>query len=346
MVHDNYYCVIMAGGIGSRFWPFSRKNLPKQFLDFLGTGCTLLQETFNRYRQVISADHIYIATNTEYRDIVLQQLPEIDESQLILEDVRRNTAPAIAHAAFVIKEKNPDAVMIVAPSDHIILKQREFEEAIRKGLEFAVKNDKLLTLGIRPHRPETGYGYIQVDEQVEDSFYKVKTFIEKPALEFAQLFVNSNEFYWNSGIFIWNAATILKEIHQYMANLSPKMECEDPDFMSCPSISVDFAVMEKTSNVYVQVCDFGWTDLGTWNTLYDMAPKDEQQNVTSSNVLLYDCKESIILVPEDKLAVVQGLQDYLVALKDNALLICKKDDQNAIRKFVNDVQLKFDDRYL
>ncbi len=346
MSNINYYCVIMAGGIGRRFWPYSRKALPKQFLDFFGTGHTLLQQTYDRYKQIIPPENIYITTHRDYKELVKNLLPEVDESRLIVEEERRNTAPAIAYASHVIQKVNPDATIVVAPSDHLILKMDEFKQAILKGMEFASHSGKLLTLGIKPSYPETGYGYIQIDEKEKDNFYKVKTFIEKPAREFAEVFVQSNEFYWNSGIFIWHVNTILQAFHEMMAEVCPRVECDTPDFSACPNSSIDYSIMEKANNVYVQLCDFGWADIGTWGSLYDASPKDENRNViVNSNTLLYNCKENIILMPEDKLAVIQDLEGYLVVERGNALLICKKDDQNAIRKFVNDVEMKFGEKY-
>lgn len=346
MSNINYYCVIMAGGIGRRFWPYSRKALPKQFLDFFGTGRTLLQQTYDRYKQIIPPENIYITTHRDYKELVKNLLPEVDESRLIVEEERRNTAPAIAYASHVIQKVNPDATIVVAPSDHLILKMDEFKQAILKGMEFASHSGKLLTLGIKPSYPETGYGYIQIDEKEKDNFYKVKTFIEKPAREFAEVFVQSNEFYWNSGIFIWHVNTILQAFHEMMAEVYPRVECDTPDFSACPNSSIDYSIMEKANNVYVQLCDFGWADIGTWGSLYDASPKDENRNViVNSNTLLYNCKENIILMPEDKLAVIQDLEGYLVVERGNALLICKKDDQNAIRKFVNDVEMKFGEKY-
>lgn len=346
MNHNNFYCIIMAGGMGRRFWPYSRKALPKQFLDFFGTGQTLLQQTYERYKQIVPPENIYITTQQSYKQLVLDLLPEIQEQQLILEEECRNTAPSIAYASHVIQKINPDATIVVAPSDHMVLKADVFKETILKGLDFASHSGKLLTLGVKPSYPETGYGYIQIDEQEESGFYKVKTFIEKPAHEFAEVFVQSSEFFWNSGIFIWHVNTILQAFHEMMAEVCPCVECDNPDFSACPNSSIDYSIMEKASNVYVQLCDFGWADIGTWGALYDASPKDENKNViVDSNTLLYNCKENIILMPKDKLAVIQDLEGYVVAEYDNALLICKKDDQNAIRKFVNDVEMRFDEKY-
>lgn len=346
IMNDNYYCIIMAGGAGRRFWPHSRMNRPKQFLDFFGTGQNLLQQTFERYKQIIPASHIFITTHKDYKDLVVQSLPELGEEQLIIENERRNTAPSIAHATYIIGKANPNATIVVAPCDHLILKSDAFQEAILKGLDFASCHDKLLTIGIRPHRPETGYGYIQIADEKEGDFYKVKTFIEKPAKEFAEIFVQSNEFFWNSGIFVWHVDTIRKAFHEIMPDICPRVETDTPDFTACPNISIDYSIMEKASNVYVQLCDFGWADLGTWEALYDVSAKDKENNViVNCNTLLYNCKNNIISIPEGQLAVIQDLDGYLITAQDNVLLICKKDDQDSIRKFVNDVEMKFGEKY-
>lgn len=347
MTDSKNYCVIMAGGIGSRFWPYSRKSKPKQFLDFFGTGHTLLQQTFDRYSRIVSPENILVITNDEYEALVKEQLPSLKDGQIILEPTRRNTAPCIAMAAMHIHSIQPDANMIVAPADHLILKEEEFNEAINKGLEFVAQSPSLLTLGIKPSRPDTGYGYIQIDENQGNDFYKVKTFVEKPQLEFAEVFVESDEFYWNSGIFLWNVNTILKAFQTLAPDIYPKITSSPDDFASCPNISIDYAIMEKADNVYVQLCNFGWADLGTWNSLHEASPKDMQKNVIiNGNTLLYDCRENIIAIPEGKLAVIQGLEDYLVADTDNVLLICRKDDESTIRRYVNDVQVKLGDEFL
>lgn len=346
MGNNNFYCVIMAGGTGRRFWPYSRKALPKQFLDFFGSGQTLIQQTYERYRQIVPPENIYISTYKGYKDLILKLLPEVDESRLIIEGERRNTAPAIAYASYIIHQINPNATVITAPSDNLILKPEKFRDAVLKGMEFASRSGKLLTMGIKPTYPETGYGYIQISEEHEGEFYKIKTFIEKPAKEFAEVFVQGNEFYWNSGIFIWHIDTIMKAFHDIMSDLCPKLECGKPDFSSCPNSSFDTSIMEKADNVYVQLCDFGWADIGTWGSLYDIFPKNEDKNVIiNSNTMLYDCRNNLIMMPEGKLAVIQGLEGYLVVEKDNALLICRKDDQTAIRKFVNDVEMRFGEKY-
>lgn len=347
MTNSNNYCVIMGGGIGSRFWPYSRKNLPKQFLDFFGTGRSLIQQTFDRYKKIIPVENIFVTTNEVYGKLVQEQLPELNESQILLEPTRRNTAPAIAWASYHIKNLNPEANVIVAPSDHLIMKEDEFREAILKGLDFVARSSQLLMLGIKPNRPETGYGYIQLDEEQQGDFYKVRAFIEKPELEFAKVFVESDEFYWNSGIFLWNVQTILAAFRELMPEIYNKLGNGEENYTSCPNISIDYGIMEKAENVFVQLCDFGWADLGTWGALYDVAPKDANSNVAvNGNSLMYDCRNNIVVIPEDKLAVIQNLEGYLVALRDNVLLICKKDDEGAIRKFVNDAQVKLGDKFV
>ena len=337
----------MAGGIGSRFWPYSRKDKPKQFLDFFGTGHTLLQQTFDRYSKIVPKENIFIATNIQYEKLVKEQLPELNEDQILLEPTRRNTAPCIAWASIHIKQLNPDANIIVAPADHLILKETEFIEAITKGLEFVAKSPQLLTLGIKPSRPETGYGYIQIAEEKDGIFYKVKTFIEKPQLEFAQVFIESNEFYWNSGIFLWNVNTILKAFETHIPEICETFKSYENDLEALPNISIDYAIMEKAENVYVQICNFGWADLGTWGALHEASPKDQHKNVImKGHTLLYECKDNIIAIPKGKLAVLQGLEDYLIADTDNVLLVCRKDDENSIRRYVNDVQVKLGDEFV
>lgn len=347
MTNNNNYCVIMAGGIGSRFWPYSRKSKPKQFLDFFGMGRTLLQQTFDRYSKIVPTENIFIATNSQYEELVKEQLPQLEDRQILPEPARRNTAPCVAWASAHIQKMNPNANIIVAPADHLILKEDEFMKAITQGLEFVAQSPQLLTLGIKPNRPETGYGYIQIAEEKQGDFYKVKAFIEKPQLEFAQVFVESDEFFWNSGIFLWNVNTILQSFQTHMPDMYDKIMNNDADIETWPNISIDYGIMEKAENVYVQLCNFGWADLGTWGSLHEASPKDQQKNVIiKGHTLLYDCKDNIIAVPKGKLAVVQGLEDYLVADTDNVLLICKKDDENTIRKYVNDVQIKLGDEFV
>lgn len=350
----------MCGGIGSRFWPFSRKTLPKQFLDFFGTGRSLLQQTFDRFNKIIPTENILIVTNDLYSDLVKFQLPDLQPENILLEPTRRNTAPCIAWASYHIRALNPNANIVVAPSDHLILKEDEFLQAIEKGLDFVSKSDKLLTLGIKPNRPETGYGYIQIAEKESENFYKVKTFTEKPELELAKVFIESGEFYWNSGIFLWNVNSIINAGERLLPELSEILSAGnsvfgtpeekafiDENFPACPNVSIDIGIMEKADNVYVSLGDFGWSDLGTWGSLYDLSEKDENQNVVlKGNSLIYNSKNNILVLPKGKLAVIDGLEDYLIAESENVLLICKKGEEQLIRKYVNDAQIKLGDEYV
>lgn len=359
MVNQHNYCVIMSGGVGSRFWPFSRKNLPKQFLDFFGTGKSLLQLTYDRFVKVIPKENIIIVTNKIYKDLVIEQLPDLNESQVLLEPARRNTAPCIAWAAHHIKAKCPNANIVVAPSDHLILKEEEFLQLINRGLALVKEKDSLLTLGIKPNRPETGYGYIQVNSKIEENLYKVKTFTEKPQLELAKVFLESGEFYWNSGIFLWNVNSILHSIEKLLPELATKLASDDvyntdkeQDFIDavypeCPNVSIDFGIMEKADNVSVLLGDFGWSDLGTWSSLYDLSEKDEDRNATlAGKSIFYEGKNNIAVLPKGKLAVVEGLSNYLIAESGNVLLICNKDNEQEMRKYVNDVHLKYGEEFI
>lgn len=355
---ENNYCIIMAGGVGSRFWPFSRNDRPKQFLDFFGTGRSLLQLTFDRIHHVVPAQNIIIVSNVIYKDLILEQLPEIKADQILLEPNRRNTAPCIAYAVNRIKAMTDKANIIVAPSDHLILKEADFLETLKVGLDFVDKNDCMLTLGIKPSRPETGYGYIQIDEG-ETNLRRVKTFTEKPNAELAQVFFETGEFFWNSGIFLWNLQTIIKAFDDLLPEVASKFnagkaffntekeqEFIDEMYPSCPNISIDYGIMEKADNVHVLCSDFGWTDLGTWGSLYEMSPKDENENVTlKCQTAFYESENNIVVLPSDKLAVIQDLKGYIVAESDNVLLICKLEDEQRIRQFVNDANVKFEGKF-
>ena len=348
----------MAGGLGARFWPFSRNERPKQFLDFFGTGRSLLQMTFDRFVNVVPASNILIVSNVIYKNLILEQLPEIKPEQVLLEPARRNTAPCIAYAVNRIKAITEQANIIVAPSDHLILKEDRFIETIKEGLDFVEKNDSLLTLGIKPSRPETGYGYIQVDEGATNP-RKVKTFTEKPNAELAKVFFETGEFFWNSGIFLWNLKTIDTAFNVYLPDVAAKFSTgsvffntdKEQDFIdeiypSCPNISIDYGIMEKAESVFVLCAEFGWSDLGTWGSLYDLSEKDENQNVMlKCNTILYESKENIIALPKDKLAVIQDLSGYIVAESDNVLLICKRSEEQRIRQYVNDANFKFNGKY-
>ncbi len=353
---NNNYCVIMGGGIGSRFWPFSRESRPKQFLDFFGTGRSLLQSTFDRFNQIIPSENIFIVTNDLYSELIKEQLPELKENQILLEPTRRNTAPCIAFAVYHIQAINPNANIVVAPSDHLILKEDHFLENIRLGLDFVNKSPSLLTLGVKPSRPETGYGYIQSDDPGNKSFQKVKAFTEKPNYELAKFFYESGEFYWNSGIFIWNVQTILEAFRKYLPEISVRFDRGlnffntpeektfiDEQFPTCPNISIDYGIMEKAENVYMLCAEFGWSDLGTWGSLYDLAEKDANKNATlKCKSLFYESSNNIVTLSGNKLAVIQGLDDYIVVESGDVLLICKKSEEQRIKQFVTDVNLKYD----
>ena len=358
---DNHrYCVIMCGGIGSRFWPYSRTDRPKQFIDFLGTGRSLLQMSYDRILSIVPPENIVVVTNAMYAPLVKEQLPDICEKNILLEPARRNTAPCIAWAAHHIAALDPEASMIVTPSDHLITREKAFEESILKGFDFVEHNDALLTLGIKPSRPETGYGYIQIGREVEPGILKVKTFTEKPNRELAEVFIETGEFFWNSGIFIWKASAIKKALAEHAADINNIFEKGtgtygtdaetafiSANFPSCMGISIDFAVMEKASNVYVECVDFGWSDLGTWSALYDNSPRNKDGNVTQKcNVLAYNSHNNIFAVNGEKLVVVEGLEDYIIADAGDVLLICPKAEEQRIKIMVNDVKDKFGDTYL
>lgn len=350
----------MSGGIGSRFWPFSREARPKQFLDFFGTGRSLLQMTFDRFKKILPIENIFIVTNKDYAEMIAQELPELNPSQILAEPMRRNTAPCIALATYHINAINPKANIVVAPSDHLILKEDNFLSVIENGFSFVEKHPVLLTLGIRPSRPETGYGYIQMSDNELDGVTKVKVFTEKPNLDLAKVFYESGEFLWNSGIFIWNTTTILESFREHLPEITNRFDTgistfgtkEEINFINenfpfCPNISIDYGIMEKSSNVYVQAADFGWSDLGTWGSLYDISDKDENANASlSPKTLFYDSTKNVVTLPSDRLAVIQGLDGYIVAESDNVLLICKKDEEQRIRQFVTDVKLKYGEDYI
>lgn len=360
---NNIYCVIMAGGIGSRFWPLSRKKLPKQFLDFYGTGSSLLQQTYERYKKIVDKENIYIVTNIEYTDLVKKQLADIQPKQILSEPTRRNTAPCMAWATYHIHAKNPEASIIFTPADHLIVKEDEFVSDINKGLQFVDTYERLLCIGIRPHRPETRYGYIQVGDCDKENFYHVKTFTEKPEPELAEIFVESGEFYWNAGIFLGKAHTIIETFHKHAPELANSFEALNnngsydatkeaelinSNFPACPNESIEYGLLEKTENAYIMTCDFGWSDLGTWSTYYDSLPKDENGNARQkTKVMLYDCKNCFAGTRQDgKIIVIQGLENYLVADTEKVLLICPKDDTNMLRKIINDTQVKMGDDFI
>lgn len=351
----------MCGGIGSRFWPFSRTDMPKQFLDFFGTGRSLLQMSYDRVLPLVAPENIFVVTNARYAPLVREQLPALSDDRILSEPARRNTAPCIAWAAAHIAAIDPEACMIVTPSDHLITGETKFVKALQTACEYAENNDALLTLGIKPTRPETGYGYIQIGRRMTDDINKVKTFTEKPNLEMARIFLDTGEFYWNSGIFVWRTSTVLNAIRDYAPDLWSVFEegrdvmgtpaetaFIENNFASCPSISIDYAVMEKAPNVYVECVDFGWNDLGTWGALYDMSPKNRDRNVTQEcKVMAYDTTGSVFASRNpDKLIVVSGLSDYIVVDADDVLLVCPREREQSIKQIVDDVKLAYGDKHL
>lgn len=380
---NNRFCVIMAGGIGSRFWPFSRNEKPKQFLDFFGTGKSLLQMTVDRFRPLMPIEHIMIVTNVAYREQILEQIPDMHPSQILCEPARRNTAPAIAYAVAHIKglrrqeailageldKDDPmdlyhpycDANIIVAPSDHLILNEQAFQRVASDGLDFVAKNDAILTLGMRPTRPETGYGYIQLkhDEQPNEQIFKVKTFTEKPNLDLAKVFVESGEFLWNSGIFLWNMRTICSAFRSFLPDMDAQFlsgakifgtDQEDAfiqdTFPTCPNISIDYGVLEKAKNVFVMPADFGWSDLGTWGSLYELSDKDAAQNVSlHCEASFYQSEGNIVTLEKGKLAVIDGLKDMIVAESNGVLLICPREREQNIRTIVKDITEQYGNKY-
>ncbi len=360
----NHYCIIMAGGIGSRFWPMSTIAHPKQFLDILGTGRTLLQQTFDRFKDLCPTKNIFIVTNDSYEDLVALQLPEVLRENILTEPSRKNTAPCVAYASYKIHKLNPKAITVVAPSDHLITKEDTFAKAIKSCYKKAQSEDCLVTLGIKPSRPDTGYGYIQyVDSPVEEKdkrLFKVKTFTEKPDADMAKFFIESGDFLWNSGIFIWSTASFLKSLEQNDPELAVVFKegidvyntPHEKDFVKkaytvCKNISIDYSIMEKANNVYVRSSIIGWSDLGTWGSLFTHIKHDKGGNaVVGKNVMEYDCQDCIVHVPKDKLVVLQGLKDYIVVESEGVLMVCKKSDEQQIRNFVNDVKVQKGDKFV
>ncbi|CDN33107.1 Mannose-1-phosphate guanylyltransferase (GDP) [Mucinivorans hirudinis] len=335
--------------------------MPKQFLDILGVGKSFIRSTFERFLPIIPPENFLVVTSESYKGLTLEHLPELNESQILCEPLRRNTAPCIAYATYHIKAKCPDANIVVTPSDHLITNEAEFQRIISDGLSFVAGDSSLLTIGIKPSRPETGYGYIQIDTtgKVGDTD-KVKTFTEKPNIELAKMLVNSGEFVWNSGIFLWSVKGIVDAFERYLPEIKNRFDegaqyfatDKESEFINelypgCPSISIDYGVMEKADNVYVRQADFGWSDVGTWGSLYAYSHKDELGNaVTHNNAILHNCKGNIVNLPQGKVAVVEGLDGYLVVDTDSSLLICKIENEQSIRNYVEDVKYRFGEEYL
>jgi mannose-1-phosphate guanylyltransferase len=360
---DNRYVIIMAGGVGSRFWPLSRREKPKQFLDILGSGETLIQQTFRRFKALCPQENIYVVTSADHKELVMEQLP-IDPSHVLGEPFRRNTAPCLAYGTFRILKENPEAIIAVTPSDHLIVKEDKFCEVLQSCYDFAAGNDALITLGIKPDRPETGYGYIQADQKKQVKGYnnllKVKTFTEKPDIDLARVFLESGDFYWNSGIFIWNIKSILSAFQKYLPDtfsifdegrhiFGTKQEQSfiGKTYAECRSISIDYGIMEKADNVYVMCTDIGWSDLGTWSSLSEHTKGDKKGNLlVSGNLFSYDNSDNIFNISPGKIAVLQGLKDFIVVDSDDVLLIVKKEEEQNIKQYLEDVRKSTKEKYL
>lgn len=355
----------MAGGVGSRFWPWSRSSRPKQFLDILDTGKTLIEQTFDRLKNFCEAENIFVVTNERYKTDIIKLLPLMPQDNILLEPMMRNTAPCIAYGAYKIQKQNPDARMIVAPSDHLVMKEDVFTQVVQKGFDYASRNNVLLTMGIEPHRPETGYGYIKADtsstEQKDEHFsqHPVMQFTEKPDLQTAKKFLADGNYFWNSGMFIWSVEAILKAFDAYLPemnilfeehlekfNTAMETKAIEEIYSQCENISIDYGIMEKADNVHVLRTDIGWSDIGTWGSLYEHSSLDEQQNaIRGKNLILDDTENCVIKVSDSKATVIQGLSDYIVVDDEKALLICKKQDEQKIRDYVKKVKKDFGEDY-
>jgi len=359
MNYSNRYVVIMAGGVGSRVWPLSRKNTPKQFQDVLGTGRSMIQETFDRFEGFCPVENIFVVTTKAYVAQVKEQLPHLEDEQILGEPMGRNTAACIAYATYKIHERNPNATMVIAPSDHMIIHTHKFIKKIELATERATKEDILITLGIQPTRPDTGYGYIQFLENEEKEIFKVKNFTEKPAHDLAVGFVESGEYLWNAGIFIWSVQSIMSAFEAQLQDMNTLFKAGkgiyftkgeaaflEKTYSQCKNISIDYGIMEHAENVYVIPCNFGWTDLGTWKSCYEVSEKDTKENVLFGEVMTYDSKNCLIKAPQDKLVVVHGLDGYVVVDHENVLLICKKEEEQKVKNFVADVKSKKWEKYV
>lgn len=360
-MNKNHYVAIMAGGIGSRFWPVSRSRLPKQFLDLLNSGETLLQSTYHRFAEFIPPENIFVITFEEYAPLVESQLPMLDPTNILSEPSRKNTAPCVAYMAFKLLQRNPQAAFIVAPSDHMVLDRLTFQKMCLKALDFVAGNHCLVTLGIQPTYPNTGYGYIQHHhEPIADNIYPVKTFTEKPNLELAKTFLASGDFLWNAGIFIWKVCDVLAAFEQYLPEMYEVFAAEKDRFDTieeraalesiypqCVNISIDYGIMEKASNVKIIPASFGWSDLGTWNAAYENMEKDYLGNaVRGDNVVVIDATRNMVHAPHEKLVLLQGLDDFVVVDTRDVLLICKKDREQEIKDYMAEVKRNKGDRFL
>ena len=356
------FCIILAGGRGRRLWPSSREGKPKQFIDFFGTGRTQLQATFDRFAKTVPTENIYVCTNHEFSDMVREQLPEVAPRSILVEPVNRNTAPSVAWAAMRIQRACPQACIVIAPSDQFVVNEEKFERCLVTGFNYVTENNVVVAMGVKPTRPEPGYGYIQLgDLSCKPDVYRVKSFTEKPERDFATMFMESGEFYWNTGIFLANVTCLIDKFEHLFPVVLRNLKTEKPDYTyaeemeyvaqnypSYPNLSLDYAVLERSDDVYVMKCDFGWADLGTWHAIYEFMQKTENDNVViDSEVMLDDCRNNIIKLPKGRLGVINGLDGYIVAEEDNVLLICKKGDSSAlVRKYVNEVQMKYGDDFV
>ncbi|MBR5575983.1 MAG: mannose-1-phosphate guanylyltransferase [Bacteroidaceae bacterium] len=351
MTRSHTHLVIMAGGIGSRFWPMSTPECPKQFVDILGTGRTFIQMTFDRFKRLIPAENVWVVTSQAYSEKVMEQLPEVPKGNILLEPCRRNTAPCIAYASWRIKSIDPKATIVVSPSDHLVLDVAEFQRVVSSSMDFASTSDAIITLGMKPTRAETGYGYIQTDMTCPSvrnkEIYRVDAFKEKPDLSTAEKYIRKPNMLWNAGIFIWNVSTIVNalrvyapEINEIFENLLPiygtekEQETINEEFPKCESISVDYAILEKSEEIYCFPASFGWSDLGTWGSLRENVNRDKNGNaIIGENIRTYETRDCVIHCSEERRVVVQGLEGYIVAEKDNTLLICKLTEEQRIKQF-------------
>ncbi len=354
MSNENNHLVLMAGGVGSRFWPMSTVERPKQFIDVMGVGRSLLQLTYDRFKGLVPDTNVWILTNKNYADIVAEQLPDVDRSHILLEPCRRNTAPCIAYVSWRIKTQDPNANIVVTPSDAVVLDVQEFRRVITSSLRFVSESDGIVTLGMQPNRPETGYGYIQADlsnpSMRNNEVFRVDSFREKPDLETAKKYIGQNNYFWNAGIFIWNVSTIVNAFRLYQPSMARLFEsmCScfgtpqeqvviDEKYGGCESISIDYAVMEKADEIYVFPASFGWSDLGTWGALLKQTPRDIYGNsLIGNNIRMFDSHDCIVHCTQEKKVVVQGLEGYIVAEKDNSLLICKLSEEQRIKQFTDE----------
>ncbi|HEY9341722.1 MAG TPA: mannose-1-phosphate guanylyltransferase [Hanamia sp.] len=360
-MNRNNYVAIMAGGIGSRFWPVSRLNLPKQFLDILNVGKTLIQATYERFAQFIPPENIYVVTAIQYKDIVARQLPLLNPENIVCEPSRKNTAPCIAYISYKLQQLNPESNLICAPADHLILDNTSFIKVSLEALGFTKKNNALVTLGIKPFQPNTGYGYIQYEEHaISDNIYKVKTFTEKPDLELAKTFITSGDFLWNAGIFVWKTKSIISAFEKYLPethelfdgakkvmNTEKEADAIELIYPLCVNISIDYGILEKADNVYVIPSTFGWSDLGTWGSAYENLEKDYMENaVAADNVILFDSTKNVVHSNGEKLILLQGLDDFIVVDTKDALLVCKKDKEQHIKEYLAEIRRNKGDKYL